>query len=467
MKFVNFVNLEVAPDTDKGFRMRKWFLILLAAIGFGFSANAQDIILKQDGSEIKAKVLEITDQQIKYKDFDYIDGPTRSIHIFEVFMITYENGQKEVFNRSDYSSKRQSVTTCAKNTAFGLDIGLGGSFYKVYNEKSPSLFASSVGIRVMHHFNPYFGIDFLKLNWITDVSDNVYTMRLQFMPGIRGNTPTFFECMSVYSAFRLGYGMDFRLLTISGASHYESLCLEAELGLNLTPTVFAGFAYNCHKYFVKGSDSKLAMHTFSFRSGFNFGKAKVNSKDSRNLRMPNTYTEQRPVQPQRPTQAQAQPQTQISTTPMSPLQIEFNQIGNKDKAMLEFFRKNNWQYYNRFNAACKQKKTATGWLVPGIALTAGGIAVLIGREIVLKNAHPYEILLNNNYQGLTVAGSILIATGQVFTIVSIPIYATAASKKKAIKNDFVREQFGGGYSYYPALNIGITQNGNIGLTLNF
>jgi len=64
-----------------------------------FNAIAQDIILKQDGSEIKAKVLEITDQQIKYKNFDFQNGPTRNINILEVFMITYENGQKEVFNR--------------------------------------------------------------------------------------------------------------------------------------------------------------------------------------------------------------------------------------------------------------------------------------------------------------------------------------------------------------------------------
>ena len=151
-----------------------------------------------------------------------------------------------------------------------MDIGLGGSFYAVYNEKSPSLFASALGIRVMHHFNPYFGVDFLKTNWITDVLEDEWTMRLQIMSGFRVNSPTFFKCMSVYSAFRLGYGMDFRLLTIKGVSHFEGLCLETELGVNLTPTVFAGFTYNYHQYF--GLDAKLAMHTLSFRLGFNFGK---------------------------------------------------------------------------------------------------------------------------------------------------------------------------------------------------
>ena len=65
----------------------------------GFNAMAQDVILKEDGSEIEAKVIEITDLQIKYKDFDYQDGPTRNVNISEVFMITYENGERKVFNR--------------------------------------------------------------------------------------------------------------------------------------------------------------------------------------------------------------------------------------------------------------------------------------------------------------------------------------------------------------------------------
>ena len=254
-------------------------LILVTVIGFGVIANAQDIILKKDASEIKAKVLEITDQQVKYKEFDFQDGPTRNINISDVFMITYENGQKEVFNKlnvtTSSSSKRQNATNCAKNTAFGLDMGFGGTIETIYNYKIPgSYFASALGIRAMRHFNPYFGIDFFKINWITDVlaSDNEWLMRLQIMSGIRGNSPAFLKCMSVYSAFRLGYGMTFvpNQYGTRLASHFKGLCLETELGLNLTPTVFAGFAYNYHKYF--GLDAERALHTLSFRLGFNLGK---------------------------------------------------------------------------------------------------------------------------------------------------------------------------------------------------
>lgn len=79
--------------------MRKTLFILITVIGWGFAGNAQDIILKKDGLEIESKILEITDQQIKYRDFDFLNGPVRNIPISEVLMITYENGKKEFFDK--------------------------------------------------------------------------------------------------------------------------------------------------------------------------------------------------------------------------------------------------------------------------------------------------------------------------------------------------------------------------------
>jgi len=410
--------------------MKKMLLILVTAIGFGITANAQDVILKQDGSEIKAKVLEITDQQIKYKEFDFQDGPIRNINVSEVFMITYENGKREIFNKPNETnttpSKRQSVTNCAKKTAFGLDIGTGGSFYTVPNEKSETLFASALGIRVTHHFNPYFGVDFLKVNWITDVLENFWTMRLQFMPGVRGNSPAFFKCMSVYSAFRLGYGMDFRLLGFSGASHFEGLCLETELGLNITPIVFAGFAYNYHKYFVGGVDSKLAMHTLSFRLGFNFGKSQrevFNKQTSPPIQQRNYQSD---------------------------LEREFDQISTNDKAMLNFFKRNNFtEYYTKFESACNMRKDAMTVLGIGLGMMgAGGIFIAANSQTTGGN-------------DLAFAGYTFIGIGGMFTIISIPISVVAGGRKRAIKNDFARQYF---YTYQPTLNFNCTGNG-LGIAL--
>lgn len=69
-------------------------IMLLLISNFTF---CQDIIYKNDKSEIKAKVLEIEDQKVKYKLFDFLDGPTYNIDKKEIFMIIYKNGKKEVF----------------------------------------------------------------------------------------------------------------------------------------------------------------------------------------------------------------------------------------------------------------------------------------------------------------------------------------------------------------------------------
>lgn len=228
--------------------------------------NDTDIIMLRNGQEIKAKITEITFTEVKYKLIEHLDGPTRAVEKTQVVVILYGNGKRELISTTP--SKRQSGANCAKKNAFGLDVGIGGN-------SEWKTFTPALGIRVTHHFNPYFGMDFFKINCLTDVSDlgglNVWVMRLQLMSGIRGNSPAFFKCLSVYTAFRLGYGM----LPASGigaqtvdVTDYEGLCLEAEFGINLTPAIFTGFTYNYHKHFGIGA----ADHTFAFRLGFNFGK---------------------------------------------------------------------------------------------------------------------------------------------------------------------------------------------------
>lgn len=58
-------------------------------------AKAQDIIIKNDKTEIKAKIEEITETTIKYKKFEMLDGPIYNISVNDVFMIMYKNGAKE------------------------------------------------------------------------------------------------------------------------------------------------------------------------------------------------------------------------------------------------------------------------------------------------------------------------------------------------------------------------------------
>ena len=79
-------------------------LLLLATTA---SAFCQDVILQQDGSEIQGKVHEIGETTIKYKKASNPDGPFYTISKSKVFMVTFENGSKEVFGASSSNEENK------------------------------------------------------------------------------------------------------------------------------------------------------------------------------------------------------------------------------------------------------------------------------------------------------------------------------------------------------------------------
>lgn len=79
----------------------KKLLILLITAFVNINTFSQDIIILKNGDEIKSKVLEISSDQIKYKKWGNIDGPTYSSLKTEVFMIKYQNGEKDVFKTQE------------------------------------------------------------------------------------------------------------------------------------------------------------------------------------------------------------------------------------------------------------------------------------------------------------------------------------------------------------------------------
>lgn len=61
-------------------------------------AFAQDVIVKKDGSTILSRVLEVNQNEVKYKKFNNLDGPTYSISKSELQSINYKNGAKDTFS---------------------------------------------------------------------------------------------------------------------------------------------------------------------------------------------------------------------------------------------------------------------------------------------------------------------------------------------------------------------------------
>ena len=90
--------------------------MLTAAIMCSLVANAQDVIVKNDGSTITSKVMEITGTEIKYKKYSNLKGPTYTINKTDVNYINYENGERENFDNTTATQP----TTGTSNTQYSF-----------------------------------------------------------------------------------------------------------------------------------------------------------------------------------------------------------------------------------------------------------------------------------------------------------------------------------------------------------
>lgn len=121
-------------------------LIIAMCFFTGLNLKAQDIIVKTNKEEIKAKVLDVEESVIRYKKIDFQEGPTYSVNKSDVFMIIYKNGKRETFETTTPSKPQQkngiekvstsNSTTENQNLAFHkgskflqIGFGLGGGYY--------------------------------------------------------------------------------------------------------------------------------------------------------------------------------------------------------------------------------------------------------------------------------------------------------------------------------------------------
>jgi hypothetical protein len=105
-------------------------LLLSVMLFLFFSTKAQDLIILKNTNEITAKIIEIGISEIKYKNFNNLDGPVYVMLKSDIFMIKYPNGDKDVFpadqpNDKFFSDKKNSYLSVAAGigTSYGL-IGM-------------------------------------------------------------------------------------------------------------------------------------------------------------------------------------------------------------------------------------------------------------------------------------------------------------------------------------------------------
>jgi len=157
-----------------------WNKITLTAVVFlvalALSVKAQekdsipttDVIIRVDGSILYGKVLEVSQDQVKYRKNDIPDGPEVTLPREQVYVISYSNNTKQVitpvfgkrkldepaFDANSLDEKADSDTT--KNLKYNIshgDIRVGMGFSRAYSSfkgvddfskeaSAPSLFAA-------------------------------------------------------------------------------------------------------------------------------------------------------------------------------------------------------------------------------------------------------------------------------------------------------------------------------------
>lgn len=119
--------------------MKRFFLFFVTALLFSSMVHAKDIITHKDGHEIEVKVLEVTNNDVKYRLFDEPDGAIYTVRKSDILMIRYESGRNEVFNNNSevglYYTNREPV----KNLRPGMKYK---ELKQIYNYKE---FSSSIG----------------------------------------------------------------------------------------------------------------------------------------------------------------------------------------------------------------------------------------------------------------------------------------------------------------------------------
>ena len=157
-------------------------LSLLACMILCSTTNlfSQDLILLSNGNEIEAKIIKIGDSEIEYKKWSYLDGPAYTEKKANIFMIKYQNGEKDVFNNIETPISSSATTHVVESESlikpqsikkdnkifFGINVGEGLSlvdddyYSSVYGSDFNSYigFASTIGLDLTFPIGKVFAI---------------------------------------------------------------------------------------------------------------------------------------------------------------------------------------------------------------------------------------------------------------------------------------------------------------------
>lgn len=120
--------------------MKKLLLCILSLLPTFI--EAQDVIVKKDGSTIISKILEVNSSEVKYKKYSNLDGPVFVINKSEIQVINYENGDKEDLGNNNPIRYIEEKKQNGWNT---LHVQFNSSVFDPKDGISKNLMGASVG----------------------------------------------------------------------------------------------------------------------------------------------------------------------------------------------------------------------------------------------------------------------------------------------------------------------------------
>lgn len=152
-------------------------LLCVAMLYAATSVSAQDIIVKNNDNneELQVKVLEVTDNTVKYKMWTYQDGPTFSIATNNISVIKFQNGEEQQFSQKPQQKK--SILTAKKETEEVIET----STKKTTSEDNPYAKGETTGgIEIAYYF-PDSGVNGFAMTY--DITFGAYIINNLYAGG--------------------------------------------------------------------------------------------------------------------------------------------------------------------------------------------------------------------------------------------------------------------------------------------
>lgn len=223
----------------------KMFILGILVVFATNVAFSQDVIFMRDGSQIKGKVTEFEGNLIKYKPFDFLEGPTRSVSISDVNRIAYENGriesfvivetpkevpvQSEIPTNSKSSSEENQATSSYPWAVFGRISGQSwhNSDLSEFFGTNP-LYGGGIEKQILDHF--IIGADF---DFASKTKDEV-TMRYTHFGGFVKFSWATFGAKTLLLYSQLGVrGVSFRHVEVDYSKSATGIGFSAIPGLEI------------------------------------------------------------------------------------------------------------------------------------------------------------------------------------------------------------------------------------------